>query len=87
VTTGYDQATDTGGTYRISIASGADRVKEMFPEAQSSDGSDFEMTFSTIADLNAALGRMIGGGVLIAGVVPSRSVLEQQFREAVGEEN
>lgn len=87
VTTGYDQETDTGGTFRISIASGADRVKEMFPEAQSSDGSDFEMTFSSIADLNAALGRMIGGGVLIAGVVPSRSVLEQQFREAVGEES
>lgn len=87
VTTGYDRATDTGGTYRISIASGADRVKEMFPEAERSGDDEFELTFSSVADMNAALGRMLGGGVLVAGVVPSRSVLEQQFREAVGEEN
>jgi hypothetical protein len=87
VTTGYDRTTDTGGTYRFSIASGSDRVKEMFPEAERSGDDEFELTFSSIADLNSALGRMIAGGVLVAGVVPSRSVLEQQFREAVGEEN
>jgi hypothetical protein len=29
---------------------------------------------------------LIGAGVLVAGVIPARSVLEQQFREAVGEE-
>jgi ABC-type multidrug transport system ATPase subunit len=87
VTTGYDRATDTGGTYRISIASGADRIKEMFPEAERSGDDEFELTFSSVADMNAALGRMLSGGVLVAGVVPSRSVLEQQFREAVGEEN
>ncbi len=87
VTTGYDSATDTGGTYRISIASGADRVKEMFPEAERSGDDEFELAFSSVADMNAALGRMMGAGVLVASVVPSRSVLEQQFREAVGEEN
>jgi ABC-type multidrug transport system ATPase subunit len=87
VTTGYDKATDTGGKYKISVVSGEARVKEMFPAAESSGNGDFEVTFSSIADLNEGLARMINGGVLIAGVVPSRSVLEQQFREAVGEQN
>jgi hypothetical protein len=59
----------------------------MFPEAERSGDDEFELTFSSVADMNAALGRMLSGGVLVAGVVPSRSVLEQQFREAVGEEN
>jgi len=85
VTTGYDQATDTGGTYRISVASGAEHLKAMFLNAVDSGDGEFEMTFPSIADLNSALGKLIGGGVLVAGVVPARSVLEQQFREAVGE--
>ena len=87
VTTGYDQATDTGGTFRISVASGADRLKAMFPEAVDSGEGDFELTFPSIAELNSALGRLISGGVLVAGVIPARSVLEQQFREAVGEQS
>lgn len=87
VTTGYDQATDTGGTYRISVASGAAHVKEMFPAAQSAGDGEFELNFASIAELNSALARLIAGGVLIAEVVPSRSVLEQQFREAVGEQS
>ena len=33
VQTGYDQATDAGGTYRISVAAGAQHVKAMFPDA------------------------------------------------------
>jgi len=87
VQTGYDQATDAGGTYRISVAAGAEHLKAMFPQTLNSGDGEFELTFSSIAELNAALARLIGGGVLIAGVVPSRSVLEQQFREAVGEQN
>jgi len=85
VQTGYDQATDAGGTYRISVAAGAPHLKVMFPQAIESGEGEFELAFSSIADLNSALARLIGGGVLVAGVVPSRSVLEQQFREAVGE--
>jgi ABC-type multidrug transport system ATPase subunit len=87
VQTGYDQATDAGGTYRFSVAAGAEHLKAMFPQALDSGDGEFELTFTSIAELNAALARLIGGGVLVAGVVPSRSVLEQQFREAVGEQN
>jgi len=87
VQTGYDQATDAGGTYRISVAAGAEHLKAMFPQALDSGDGEFELTFTSIAELNGALARLIGGGVLVASVVPSRSVLEQQFREAVGEQN
>lgn len=85
VQTGYDQATDAGGTYRISVVSGAEHVKEMFPAAVEAGTGEFEIAFPSILELNAAIGRLIGGGVLVAGVMPARSVLEQQFREAVGE--
>jgi ABC-2 type transport system ATP-binding protein len=85
VQTGYDQATDAGGTYRISVAAGAQHVKEMYPAAIDTGDGEFEVSFASIVELNAAIAKLIAGGVLVAGVVPSRSVLEQQFREAVGE--
>jgi ABC-type multidrug transport system ATPase subunit len=85
VTTGYDQSTDTGGTFRISVASNAAKVKELFPEAHATGEGEFEITVGNIPQLNSTLSKLIAEGVLIAGVVPSRSVLEQQFREAVGE--
>ncbi|MDO8502599.1 MAG: ABC transporter ATP-binding protein [Gemmatimonadaceae bacterium] len=85
VRTGYDQTAETAGTYRIAVVSGADRMKEMFPTAVDLGGGEFEIPIANVAELNAALGRAIGGGVLVASVVPARSVLEQQFREAVGE--
>jgi cobyric acid synthase len=43
------------------------------------------VTVQSITDLNTSLVNLIGRGALIASVVPERSVLEQQFREAVGE--
>ncbi len=85
VQTGYDQATDTGGTYRISVVAGAPHVKEMFPAVLATGDGEFELSFPSIIELNAAIAKLIAGGVLVSGVVPARSVLEQQFREAVGE--
>ncbi len=85
VTTGYDLSADTGGTYRIAVASGAERVPVLLPSARASSDGEFEIPFTDVSELNRALGSLIVGGVLIASVVPVRSVLEQQFREAVGE--
>ncbi len=85
VQTGYDQTTDAGGTYRISVAAGASHVKEIFPAAAQTAEGEFEVAFASLIELNAELAKLIAGGVLVAGVVPARSVLEQQFREAVGE--
>jgi len=86
VQTGYDQATDTGGKYRLSIAAGAHLVREFFPAAVDTGEGEFELSVGSVVELNAALSRLIAGGVLIAAVMPARSVLEQQFREAVGEQ-
>ena len=87
VRTGYDQTADTAGAYRIAVASGAEKMKEMFPASVDVGGGEFEIPVTSLSDLNSSLGRAIAGGVLVASVVPARSVLEQQFREAVGEQN
>ncbi len=87
VQTGYDQATDTGGTYRLSIAAGGPRVREFFPAAVDTGEGEFELSVASVVELNAVLSRLIAGGVLVAAVMPARSVLEQQFREAVGEKS
>ncbi len=84
VSTGYDQANEIAGVYRIRVAGGADRLAEIIPGAKDTGGGEFEITFQSVPELNSALARLIAGGVMVASVVPARSVLEQQFREAVG---
>jgi ABC-type multidrug transport system ATPase subunit len=87
VQTGYDQTAETAGTYRIAIAGPPARMKELVPSAIDVGGSEFEVPVKTVNELNEILSRLISGGVLIASVVPARSVLEQQFREAVGDQS
>ena len=87
VQTGYDQTAETAGTYRIAVVSGATKMLEIIPVAKDVGGGEFEIPISNVKDLNDTLSKIIAGGVLVASVVPSRSVLEQQFREAVGEKN
>jgi ABC-2 type transport system ATP-binding protein len=86
VQTGYDQTADTAGSFRIVVAHGADRMKELIPSARDMGGGEFEVPVATVAQLNEMIGRIIAAGILVASVVPARSVLEQQFREAVGEQ-
>lgn len=85
VQTGYDEKTETAGVYRIAVVTGADRMKGIFPSLADVGGGEFEVPMTSVAELNAAMAKAIAAGVLIASVVPARSVLEQQFREAVGE--
>ena len=87
VQTGYDQTAETAGTYRIAVVSGAAKMLEMVPVAKDVGGGEFELPITNIKDLHDTLSKIISGGVLVASVVPSRSVLEQQFREAVGEKS
>jgi ABC-type multidrug transport system ATPase subunit len=86
VQTGYDQTTETAGTYRIGVGGGAPRFREIIASAVDVGGGEFEVPVKDVHELNALLSKLIGAGVLIASVVPARSVLEQQFREAVGEQ-
>jgi ABC-type multidrug transport system ATPase subunit len=85
VQTGYDQTAETAGTYRIAVAANHLKVREVIPSAIDSGGGEFEIPVKNIDHLNEILSKMIGAGILVASVIPARSVLEQQFREAVGE--
>jgi ABC-type multidrug transport system ATPase subunit len=86
VSTGYENTAPAAGTrYRVTLASGHDLVRAVFPQAEDAGRGEYDVTVRSIEDLNAALADLIGRGALVASVVPERSVLEQQFREAVGE--
>jgi len=85
VSTGYEQDAPAATRFRLTLAAGFDRIRESFPLAESAGRGEFDVTVRTIQELNAALADLIGRGALVASVVPERSVLEQQFREAVGE--
>jgi len=86
VSTGYENTAPAGGTrFRLTLASGHDLIPAVFPQAEDAGRGEYDVTVHSLAELNAALADLIGRGALVASVVPERSVLEQQFREAVGE--
>ena len=85
VSTGYEPAAPTTTRFRITLASGFDMVRAVFPGAEEAGKGEYDVTVPSIEELNASLANLIGRGALIVSVVPERSVLEQQFREAVGE--
>jgi ABC-2 type transport system ATP-binding protein len=85
VSTGYEHAAPAMTRFRIAIARGHELVRSVFPQAEASGRDEFDITVHSIQELNSALANLIAQGVLIASVVPERSMLEQQFREAVGE--
>ncbi|MFL5467422.1 MAG: ABC transporter ATP-binding protein [Gemmatimonadaceae bacterium] len=85
VSTGYEAAAPSATRFRITLASGFDLVRTEFPQAEAAGRGEYDVTVPTIQELNTSLAALIAKGALIASVVPERSVLEQQFREAVGE--
>jgi ABC-2 type transport system ATP-binding protein len=85
VSTGYEQAAPAATRFRVTLASGYDLIRAVFPGAEDAGRGEYDVTVQSIQELNAALADLIGRGALVASVVPQRSVLEQQFREAVGE--
>jgi ABC-2 type transport system ATP-binding protein len=85
VSTGYEQNAPTATRFRLTLAGGFDRINESFPLAESAGRGEYDVTVRSIQELNAALADLISRGALVTSVVPERSVLEQQFREAIGE--
>jgi ABC-type multidrug transport system ATPase subunit len=85
VSTGYEHAAPAATRFRVTLASGYDLIRTAFPDAEDAGRGEYDVTVQSIQELNAALADLIGRGALVASVVPQRSVLEQQFREAVGE--
>jgi len=85
VSTGYEYAAPATTRFRIAVARGHDLVRAAFPQAEEAGRDEFDVTVHSIEELNSTLANLIAQGVLVASVVPEHSVLEQQFREAVGE--
>jgi len=85
VSTGYESAAPAATRFRLTLASGFDLVKSIFTSAEAAGRGEYDVTVQSIQELNASIANLISRGGLIASVVPERSVLEQQFREAVGE--
>jgi len=85
VSTSFDHERESAAHYRIVLAAGEERLSEVFPGAEAAGKGEYSVTVRSIQDLNASLADLIGRGALVTSVMPERSVLEQQFREAVGE--
>jgi ABC-type multidrug transport system ATPase subunit len=88
VSTRYEQPstlTETVSRFRVTLVSGYEHVTHSFPGAVDAGKGEFDVSVRGIRELNVALADLIGRGALVASVIPERSALEQQFREAVGE--
>ena len=85
VSTSFDHERESTTHYRIVVAAGEERLMEVFPGAEAAGKGEYAVTVRSIQELNASLADLIGRGALVSSVMPERSVLEQQFREAVGE--
>lgn len=76
----------TDGTpYRIVVAGDAAAVHRAFPGARAIGTAELEVSATSIDALNAALVRLMQEGTTVTAFYPVHSVLEQQFRDAVGE--
>ncbi len=84
-TSSMDERPGGALTYRISLASGDGPFMSVFPDSVAMGRGEYEVVVPGLVELNQKLAELVGSGAVIAAVVPTRSVLEQQFREAVGE--
>ncbi len=90
VSTGFEQASASGHggniAYRIRVVSGEQHVLDIFPDAITVTRGEYDVLVADLATLNRNVVDLIGRGALVAGVAPTRSALEEQFRAAVGAE-
>ena len=71
--------------YRISIVGDERVLREIFPAAEVRGPGDFELPGVELRTLNAGIAELLRRGVLVSNLHPAHSVLEQHFRQAVGE--
>ena len=72
-------------TYLMKVVAGTDQVLAAFPNAESRGGGEFLIPAIDLQRLNAGLATLLQRGVQISQLGPAHSMLEQHFREAVGE--
>jgi ABC-2 type transport system ATP-binding protein len=70
--------------YRIALARGAELLPAVFPTARAVGQGEHEVDGLTLEEVNAGISELLARGALVAAVYPVHSMLEQQFREAVG---
>jgi ABC-type multidrug transport system ATPase subunit len=70
--------------YRVVMARGAERLPAVFPTARALGQSEFQLDGLTLDEVNAGLAALLANGALVSMVYPVHSMLEQQFRDAVG---
>jgi ABC-type multidrug transport system ATPase subunit len=87
VTTGFSEGDKSSGKYHIGVAGGGELVTKLEARSVSVGPNEFAIGPITVTELNSVIRRLMEGGVLIASVVPAESVLERQFREAVGDQS
>jgi ABC-type multidrug transport system ATPase subunit len=72
--------------YRLILMQGEALVPAVFPDARRTAPGEYELRGLSIAAINAGLGRLVQDGAIVTALHPLRSVLEQQFRDAVAPE-
>jgi ABC-type multidrug transport system ATPase subunit len=68
----------------LTVHGNASAVTAVFPDAVARGASEWEIR-RDLSALNEGLRDLLGRGVLVSNLQPAHSVLEQHFREAVGE--
>jgi ABC-2 type transport system ATP-binding protein len=71
--------------YIIHVAAGGGVVESVFPGAQRRTDTEYELPPLDLETLNRGIAALLQRGVLVSSMRPAHSVLEQHFREAVGE--
>jgi ABC-2 type transport system ATP-binding protein len=71
--------------YRLAVASGAEHVLSVFPDAVPASTNEFDLPERSLETLNRQLAELISRGGLVSSVAPIHTALEQQFREAIAQ--
>lgn len=71
--------------YILSVIGDGNLVRTVFPGAQPRSDNEYQLPALDLAALNAGVALLLQRGVLVSSLRPSHSLLEQHFREAVGE--
>jgi ABC-2 type transport system ATP-binding protein len=79
------QGGTTAAPYVLKVVGGGEFVRSVFPQATPRGNGEFEVPALDLATLNSGLATLIQRGVLVTSLHPAHSLLEQHFREAVGE--
>jgi ABC-type multidrug transport system ATPase subunit len=78
-------ASSSATPYIISVVGDDAVVRSVFARAEPRGNGDYELPALDLVALNAGVAALLQRGVLVSSIRPAHSMLEQHFREAVGE--